>query len=576
MDFYEYFHKKINLLLQNLLNEKEIKDDINKINFTVESPKNSDHGDISTNIAMVCAKYFSTNPMILAEEFSKKISDFEEVKNVSFVKPGFINIILHDSFWQNSLKDILKLEKNYAKNSEKDISINIEYVSANPTGPLHIGHGRGAVVGDILANVFIYLGYKVTKEYYINDAGAQINTLVNSFYFRYMECLNKDIEQPNKDNFYPGEYLIESAKKLASKDGDKWIDISKSENTRFLKQFILNDMLNLIKKDLELINVKHDVFVSEAEVSSEKEYKRVIDKLTNIDLIYKGILNPPKGKQIEDFEPREQLLFKSSSFGDDTDRPLEKSSGERTYFANDMVYHNYKVERGFNKMILVLGADHIGYVKRISALVSAMSNYKSSLNAICCQLVSILNNGQVFKMSKRAGTFVTISDVVDVIGKDAFRFLMITRKNDVSLDIDIAKIKEQNADNPVFYIQYSYARACSVLRNYGFEKTIENKLDFSLLNSKEELNLIKNLLQLPKCLKVTLANNDPHKIYLYLMDIARSFHVLWNKGKEDSNMKFIIDNNQILTLSRLSLVHAFKIIMENLFDILGIDNVENM
>jgi arginyl-tRNA synthetase len=583
MDFFNYFHSEISKIVELVAKDLAVEFDSSFLRFAVEVPKNEHHGDVATNVAMLLAKKFNKNPMQLAEIIVTHLEKLDSVQSVNVAKPGFINIIPKHSFWQKQLFNILNLAENYGRvitsNNKK---VNIEYVSANPTGPMHIGHGRGAVVGDILAKLYMFLGYDVTKEYYVNDSGGQINVLGKSLYFRYLELLNKTDSFVREENFYPGDYLIAVAEKLLQQDKEKWVGLEESLWLPYFKTFALQEMLTLIKNDLKLIDVNHDVFTSEKEVATDVNYLEVLEKLTSKDLIYIGTLNIPKGKMAEDFEIREQKLFKSTNYGDDSDRALEKSSGERTYFANDVVYHYNKIKRGFDKLINIWGADHIGYIKRVVSSVDALSDGKVSLDVAGCQLINLMDNGVPVKMSKRAGNFVTLQDLITEVGKDVFRVMMISRKNEMSIDFDLAEIKGQTSENPVFYIQYAYARVNSVLRNYAVELNKEITMeelktaDFSLLGHENELKLLKSLLKLPKTLDLAIVGSDPHRLYLYLIEIATNFHSLWNKGKENNDLRFIIKNNQQLTIARLALLKATSISLANVLNIIGVHIREKM
>jgi arginyl-tRNA synthetase len=585
VDFYKVFYAKIKDITNQIAKEKGV--DVSEFpNFVVESPKNEDHGDIATNVAMVLCKSFGVNPMQLAEIFKIEIEKLEEVASVQIAKPAFINIIFKNSYWYPFLNNILVQKENFGKsNIGNGLKVSVEYVSANPTGPLHVGHGRGAVLGDIVASIYEFFGYYVTREYYINDAGGQIDVLANSLYYRYAELLNSLGDLEKGENFYPGEYLINTAKKLISKDGDIWLNKNHQERIDYFKNYAIKEMMEIIKEGLAILGVKHDLFSSEKEIATEDHYNEIIKDLTQRDLVYIGTLNPPKRNdtkvlQAENFEAREQKLFRSTYFGDDVDRALEKSNGERTYFANDMVYHNDKVKRGYDKIIDVLGADHIGYIKRIQSAVDALSNSKVKLEGVFCQLVNLLDDGKPLRMSKRAGNFITLSDLVSSVGKDIFRFMMITRKNDVSIDLDVNIANQQTLDNPVFYIQYAYARINSVLENakstININKDVFQNADFSLLEDPKEIKLLKSMLKLPKFVQSALDNNDPHRIYLYLMEVSAGFHALWNAGKEDGSLRFIIENNEKLTISRLSLIMAASICIKNMLSLLGVNIKEKM
>ena len=576
MNFFDFFATKILGIVKELqLNSHK------NIRFTVEIPKNSNYGDLSTNVAMVYAKEVKKSPLELAEILKTEILKFPEIEKVEVMKPAFINLYIKNTFWQNAFKDCVMQGENFGKtNIGKGEKINIEFVSANPTGPLHIGHARGAVVGDVLASIYKHLGYDVTREYWINDAGSQITTLGKSLYFRYLELLGEESKFEKAAEFYPGAYLIPVAKKIVNTDKNKWINTKEEEWLPYFKKVAIAEMMLLIKADLATLGIKHDVFSSELAIATDEGYKTVIAELTKRNYIYKGTLSLPKGKAAADFKVREQLLFKSTSFGDDEDRALEKSNGERTYFAGDVIYHYNKINRGFSRLVNILGADHIGYLKRLTAVVKALSNDSVPYHIIFTQLVNILENGKPLRMSKRAGNFIILQDLIQEVGKDILRFMMITRKHGVAIDLDLAEIKEQSNDNPVFYIQYAYARINSVLANAKKEMQYNldmlKQADLSLLTDKAEIDLMKNVLKLPRVLEMTVAEDDPHKIYLYLMDITKSFHHLWNKGKEIENLRFIIPTNQILTIARLSLLLQTSLVIKSMLLLLGINIKEKM
>lgn len=576
MNFFDFFSTKILSILEKLnLNSNT------DIRFTVEIPKNPNYGDLSTNVAMVYAKTLNKTPLELAEIIKAEIVKFPEIEKVELVKPAFINLYIKNHFWQQAFLECIAQGENFGKtNIGKGEKINIEFVSANPTGPLHIGHARGAVIGDVLASIYKYLGYNVTREYWINDAGSQITTLGKSLYFRYLEQLGQQDKFEKSAEFYPGEYLVPVAKKIVKEDSKKWVDAKIEEWLPYFKKVAIAEMMLLIKEDLATLGIKHDVFSSELEIANDAGYKTVLAELTKKELIYKGTLGIPKGKAATDFQVREQVLFKSTEFDDDEDRALEKSNGERTYFAGDVIYHYNKINRGFSRLINILGADHIGYLKRLTAVVKALSNNTVPYHIIFTQLVNILENGKPLRMSKRAGNFIVLQDLIHEVGKDILRFMMITRKHGVAIDLDLTKIKEQSNDNPVFYIQYAYARINSVLENAKKEVHYNGDLlkqaELSLLNDKAEIDLMKNVLKLPRVLESTLAEDDPHKIYLYLMEVTKSFHHLWNKGKENESLRFIIPTNQILTIARLSLLLQTSIIIKSMLQLLGINIKEKM
>jgi arginyl-tRNA synthetase len=586
MDFYDFFYQNIFKCVENLAQKHGITIDENSAKFVVESPKNENFGDISTNVAMALNKVFKLNPLDLANIIVDEIKNYQSLNkyilDISVAKPAFINIKINNNFWQENLLLAMKLGSDYGRiNLGRNKKINIEYVSANPTGPMHIGHGRGATIGDVLASLYKFLGYDVITEYYVNDSGGQIIVLGNSLYCRYLEQLNLDSTMYKGDNFYPGEYLIPLAKQLVKEHNDKFVNKHNNETIEYFSNYAIEKILVMIKEDLSLINVKQDYFCSERSIATDYNYNEALDILSKKGLIYMGELEVPKGKKSADFEVREQKLFKSTIFGDDSDRALEKSNGVRTYFANDLIYHYDKIKRGAEKLINIWGADHIGYISRMKSVVKGLSDEKVELEVVCTQLVNLLENDIPLKMSKRAGTFVTLKEVVEAVGVDVFRFMMITRKNDVSIDFDLKKVKEQSNDNPVFYIQYAYARICSVLRNAKEVFEDLNTKDFlnanlTKLNTEYEINLVKNILKLEFSLKGALHNNDPHRLYLYLNEIAKSFHSLWNKGKEDENLRFIMKENKDLTYARLALLDTTRLLIANILNILKINIKETM
>ncbi|MCD6075136.1 MAG: argS, partial [Rhodospirillales bacterium] len=461
--------------------------------------------------------------------------------------------------------------------------VNVEYVSANPTGPMHVGHGRGAVVGDALASLLAKAGYDVTREYYINDAGAQVDTLARSLHLRYRQALGEQIgEIP--DGFYPGDYLIPIGKALATRDGAKWHNQPESEWLAPLRAFAVDEMMKLIREDLKALGVEHDVFTSERALVAAGEVANAIAELESRDLIYTGTLDPPKGKVIEDYEARPQKLFRASQFGDDVDRPVAKSDGSWTYFATDMAYHRDKFRRGFDDMIDVWGADHGGYVKRMNAAVQALTEQKGRIDVQLCQMVNLMQNGEPVKMSKRSGTFVTLREVIDEVGKDAVRFIMLTRKNDAQLEFDLAKVVEQSRDNPVFYVQYSHARCCSVLRHAAdmfpaAELTAEALAKTSLdkLTDPAELSLIKSMAAWPRTVESAAEAHEPHRIAYYLNDLSSYFHALWTKGaREDVSLRFLNEDDREITRARLALVKALATVIASGLAVMGVDPVEEL
>jgi arginyl-tRNA synthetase len=542
--------------------------------ITAEPPKDSTHGDIASNAAMVLAKPLGKNPRLVAEEILVELKKNKNIESAEIAGAGFINIKLKNSEWFNVVGEILNNPENFAKNNiglgEK---INVEYVSANPTGPMHIGHARNAVIGDVLARILSANGYNVTKEYYINDAGAQVNVLAESALLRYKEALGQNIGEIPQ-GLYPGEYLIDVAQKLKAIYSDSLL--SDKDALPKIKKFAITEMMVMIKNDLAMLGVSHDVFTSEAELHKNKALEKSVEYLNSLGLVYRGILEPPKGKVPEDWEAREQLLFKATEFGDDVDRPLQKSDGSYTYFSGDIAYHLDKYNRGFNKMVITLGADHGGYVKRLKAVVKALSGGKANIDVILSQLVNLVEDGAPVKMSKRAGNFVTMNDVISRVGAGVVRFIMLTRKADATIDFDLKKVLETTKENPVFYVQYAHARICSALRSAEEQKiNLDKNADITVLSHPKELALIKKLAEYPRILRSAANTMEPHKIPIYLYDLAAEFHQLWNLGKEEG-LKFIDTSNPVATKARLNLLLATKSVLKMGLDLVGVDAMERM
>jgi len=572
MNIFEKFRKRLIIVIQMLNQEGKLGDISAANNVTVEPPRESSHGDLSTNAAMVLAKANNMKPRDLAELIISLIQDFEEIESVEIAGPGFINMRLKKEVWQNIALEILHEGVGYGNsNLGKDQGYNIEYVSANPTGPMHIGHARGAVYGDALALLLVKAGYNVTKEYYINDAGGQIDTLAKSAFLRYREALGETITIP--EGLYPGEYLKIVGESLAAQYGKDLLDKKEREWLPLVRSFAVDSMLSLIKNDLADLGIYHDIFTSEKKLKDDGRIEDALEVMEKKGLLYQGVLEAPKGKTPEDWEPREQTLFKATDFGDDVDRALKKSDGSYTYFAADIAYHLDKIERGANKMAIVLGADHGGYVKRLQAAVKALSDGKATIDVKISQLVNFMEDGQPMKMSKRAGTFTTVRDVINEVGKDVIRFIMLTRKNDMVLDFDLKLAKEQSKDNPVFYVQYAHARAQSVLRNahadapdsYKIYKNITPQI-MANITSEDELQLIKFMASWPRVVEAAAIACEPHRIAFYLQELASCFHSLWNKGKDNATMRFIIKDQPELTAARLAILDAMaKVIASGLF-----------
>ncbi len=584
LNYFEYIRNCVVEILQDLIASGTLLNDQNFKHVLVEPPRDIAHGDLATNAALVLAKTSGLRPHELADQIIVRLMKLEFVFTAEVAGPGFINIVLVENYWHERLADVLDAGESYGTATlGKKRLVNIEYVSANPTGPMHVGHGRGAVIGDVLANLFIKIGYDVTKEYYINDAGAQVDILARSLHIRYLEALGTEVgEIP--EGLYPGEYLIEIAKKLVKKDGNKWQNKKESNWLNPLRLFVVDSMMGLIREDLTALGVDHDVFSSERKLVEGGGVDEIMAILRDQNLIYEGVLSPPKGRMPDDWEVRPQTLFRAMLFGDDSDRPIKKPDGSWTYFATDMAYHLDKFRRGFRVMINIWGTDHGGYVKRMQAAVKAVTESGGELDVQLCQMVNLMNNGEPVKMSKRAGTFVTLREVIDKVGKDVVRFIMLTRKNDAQLDFDLTKVLEQSRDNPVFYVQYSHARCCSVLRQatelFKAEEVSTDAIrnsDFSHLTDPAELALIKLMAAWPQTLKGAAEAHEPHRIAYYLQDLSASFHSLWAKGTRDNiSLRFLSKGNLPLTLARLAMVKALATVIASGLRVMGIKPVQEM
>ena len=579
-------YQDVEHMLMDAFNKVLCPKDIDKIDqnlINVEPPRDKEHGDVATNAAMVFAKTLSIKPRDLAIKICNELDRNDDVSVVKVAGPGFINIKLVDEVWFKSLHFILKSGKDYGSSAlGAGKKINIEYVSANPTGPLHAAHARGAVVGDALARLLMKTGYDVCKEYYINDAGSQIDILGQSTFLRYQEVLGDDsIVVP--DGHYPGAYLKDIAAEIVEKDGNKWLSKSVEERLDAFRKYSVQMMMERVKADLSSLGIEMDIFSSEQSLIQSGGVDRVLNILEERELLYEGILDPPKGKQSENWISRPQKLFKSSLFGDDVDRAIQKTDGSWTYFASDIAYHYDKYKRGFTEMIDIWGADHGGYVKRMQSAVNAVTFDEAKLDVKICQIVHMLRDGKPVRMSKRSGDFVTIEDVVTAVGKDVIRFIMLTRKNDQVLEFDFDKVVEQSRDNPVFYVQYAHARCCSVLRNAdigntggSFEKSNFCSYNLSLLTDENELNVIKTLTNWPRIIQGAAKAHEPHRIAFYLSDLAAAFHSLWNKGKEDEKLRFIIEDDKELSFARLSLIKAIAVVIASGLEVIGIEAAEEL
>jgi arginyl-tRNA synthetase len=585
MDVFAGFHERVLAVIQQLKHDGVVPAEASLEGVTLESPKDPSHGDLATNAAMVLAKQAGMPPRKLAERLIPLIVTDPNIEKAEIAGPGFINLTLEKSFWPSTLRMVLQMGETYGRSAMgKGEVVNIEYVSANPTGPLHVGHCRGAVFGDALANLLAFAGYAVTREYYVNDAGAQIEALIRSAYLRYREALGEEIgEIP--EGLYPGDYLKPVGAALAEQHGAALLTMPEREWVSVVRAETLKSMLAMIEGDLGELGIRHDVFFSEASLTpgGHDQVADTIAELKAKGLIYRGSLPPPKGKVDEDWEDREQLLFRSTAFGDDQDRPLVKSDGTYTYFAADMAYHRDKFRRGFKSMIDVWGADHSGHVKRMQAAVGALTNEEASLDVKLCQLVRLFRGGEPVRMSKRAGTFVTLREVVDEVGPGPVRFMMLYRKNDAPLDFDFVKVTEQSRDNPVFYVQYAHARACSVLRNVveafpdlNPEGSDLAQADLDRLSDEAEIALMRRIAQFPRIVEASTAAHEPHRLAFYLNDLASDFHGLWNRGKDLPQLRFIYEKDRELTRARIALVAATRLVLASGLGILGVHALHEM
>ncbi|SHH14791.1 arginine--tRNA ligase [Marivita hallyeonensis] len=566
--------------LNAMVAEGALPDGLGFDNVTVEPPRDPLHGDMATNAAMVLAKPSGKKPRDIAEALADKLAQDPRVSTAEVAGPGFLNLRLDTSVWQTLPSAILGAGASYGQSDMgAGKQVNVEYVSANPTGPLHVGHTRGAVFGDALASLLDYAGYDVTREYYINDGGAQVDVLARSVYLRYLEAHGQAVAF--EDGTYPGDYLIPVGEALMAEVGDAYVDQPESVWLAEVRSFATDAMMQLIREDLALLGVEMDVFFSEKSLYGTGLIEAAIDSLRDKNLIYRGVLEPPKGKKPEDWEPREQTLFKSTAHGDDVDRPIMKSDGSWTYFAPDIAYHYDKVQRGYDLLIDVFGADHGGYVKRMKAAVSALSDGKTPLDIKLTQLVKLYKNGEPFKMSKRAGTFVTLRDVVDQVGPDVTRFVMLTRKNDAPLDFDFDKVLEQSKDNPVFYVQYANARVNSVLRKareagIDVDDATLASVDLSGMTHDTELAVARKLAEWPRLIQIAARTNEPHRVAFYLYELASDLHTLWNRGNDVPELRFLQEGNTAASQAKIALARAVSVVISSGLGILGVTPVEEM
>ncbi|MBT4710033.1 MAG: arginine--tRNA ligase [Alphaproteobacteria bacterium] len=584
MNFFNDLQERIKVALEAMIGDGTLPGGLDLGAVAVEPPRDPEHGDVATNCALVLAKAAKMKPRDIAEPLAARLAEADDVVSADVAGPGFLNLRMTDGFWHARLAEVLTGGTEYGRSDLGATSgkVNVEYVSANPTGPIHVGHARGAVYGDALASLLEFSGFDVTREFYINDAGAQAEALARSVHMRYREALGEDIgDIPS--GLYPGEYLRRLGEDLAETKGDAWKSAPEGDWLEPIRSQSVDTMMAMVRGDLDALGIVHSVFSSEMELVRAGRVDALIAELLGRDLIYEGTLDPPKGKEPDDWEPREQSLFRATQFGDDVDRPLKKSDGSWTYFATDMAYHEDKIARGFETLIVVLGADHGGYTKRVNAIVEALAGDKVKMDVKLCQMVKLLRGGEPAKMSKRAGQFVTVRDVVDEVGMDVMRFIMLTRRNDAQLDFDFDLVMEQSRENPVFYVQYAHARCYSVLKktqsampDVDLSAAALAKADLSRLTHASELALMKSLAGWPRTVESAALAHEPHRIAFYLRDLASHFHALWTKGKEDGSLRFLIDGDTELTLARMALVRGCMTGLAVGLGIIGVTPVEEL
>ena len=569
MNIFELYLKKIQDLIIKNHNSLKIESNISFLGSVVESPPQKFNFDLSTNIALVLAKKTNQSPVELAENFKKLIlENFDDFSEISIAGPGFINFRFSKEMYQKLIISILETGKKYGSNNKYE-TYNIEFVSANPTGPMHVGHSRGAIFGDVLANLLIFNGNKVIKEYYINDYGNQITNFTESVFYRLREIKFNE-KFPNKENLYPGDYVIDIAKNILKEH--QAIDITDFQKIfDMLSEESLKHSMNLIKSDLKALGISHDNFVSEKSLVEKNLVEKVIQDLKKKKFVEEGYLNPPKGEENKEWKKTKRLIFKSTLFEDDTDRALQKDDGSWTYFANDVAYHSDKISRNYNYLINILGADHIGYIKRITASVKALSNNKTILICKVCQLVKLFKSGKPYKMSKRAGDFISVQELLDQVDKDSIRFMMLNRSNDVELDFDFDKVLEKTRENPIFYVQYCYARISSLFRTLKININSNFEIDEKNFNlNEQELNLFRKIMDWPKVIETASVKHEPHRLPFYLYDLATLFHSYWSKGNEDAKYKFIVDG-KIKNKNTLLIIKSTALTIENGMKILGVN-----
>lgn len=571
---FHIFQKHIDAILDELTEAEVLPAGIDRSNVTLEPPRDPSHGDLSTNAAMVLSKAAGMKPRDLAEKIAEKLGALDDVQSVDIAGPGFINLRVAAPVLLGELLEIEQLGPEYGRSDKgKGITVNIEYVSANPTGPMHMGHCRGAVVGDALADLLEAVGNKVIREYYVNDAGSQVDTLARSAHLRYLEALGQDIGAI-PEGLYPGDYLKPVGEALAAEFGDKYKDAAEADWLLIFRKAAVAKMMDMIRSDLAMLGIRHDVFSSEAELHEAGKADIAEAELRSRDLVYDGVLEQPKGKVIEDWEAVELPLFRSTQFGDDQDRPIKKSNGRWTYFGGDLAYH-YQKAQSADELIDIWGADHSGTVKRIKAAVAALTGGKTKFDVKLVQMVRLLRNGEPEKMSKRSGNFVTIADMVEEVGKDAVRFTMLTRKADAQMDFDFAKVMEASRDNPVFYVQYAHARIQSMLRKAADEGVTPSADHLDRLG-EEEMDLVKMAAQFPRIIESAAASREPHRVAFYLNDLAAAFHAYYNLGNDRPDKRIIMVNDPEMTSARLFLAKNIGQTVKNGLALMGVEAAESM
>ena len=580
MNLFSDIHTRVIEALDVLVRAGDLPEGLDFANVTVEPPRDPLHGDMATNAAMVLAKPSGQKPRDIALKLAEQLMSDGRITAADVAGPGFLNLRLANDVWQGLIGQVLNMGQQYGTSSMGiGKKVNVEFVSANPTGPLHVGHTRGAVFGDALAGLLAFAGYDVTREYYINDGGAQVDVLARSVYLRYLEAHGQQVAF--EDGTYPGDYLIPVGEALKMKVGHAFVGKGEQFWLSEIREFATDQMMMLIREDLASLGITMDKFFSEKSLFGTGVIEKTIEGLRQDGLIYEGVLEPPKGKTPEDWEPREQTLFKSTEHGDDVDRPVMKSDGSWTYFAPDIAYHGDKVNRGFDQLIDILGADHGGYVKRMKAAVSALSGGKVPLDIKLMQLVKLFKNGEPFKMSKRAGNFVTLRDLVEQVGADVTRFVMLTRKNDAPLDFDFDKVLEQSRENPVYYVQYAHARGCSVMRraaDLGIDVSDAAlaTTDLTSVQHDSEIAVVKKVAEWPRLVQIAARTNEPHRIAFYLYELASDLHSLWNKGNEIPSLRFLQEDDKATSSAKIALVRSVCVVISAGLGILGVTPAEEM